>query len=100
MGSVSGERTNWGQTLNARHVKPAAVRLGFVANGDRFGWHSFRHSLSTFVNDHTSDITVSQTLLRHANPNITMIYTHGEFDKALNAQRQYMAAMTSKTVAA
>ena len=32
------------------------------------------------------DITVSQTMLRHAKPDTTAIYTHGNFGKALDAQ--------------
>jgi hypothetical protein len=38
----------------------------------------------------TKDITVSQTLLRHSKPEMTAVYTHGNFDKALEAQRKYM----------
>ena len=36
------------------------------------------------------DTTVSQTMLRHAKPDTTAIYTHGNFGKALDAQRVYM----------
>jgi hypothetical protein len=32
----------------------------------------------------------SQTLLRHSKPEMTAVYTHGNFDKALEAQRKYM----------
>jgi hypothetical protein len=38
-------------------------------------------------------ITVSQTLLRHSKPDMTAAYTHGTFDKALEAQRKYMEQM-------
>jgi len=41
------------------------------------------HSLSTWANETTKDITVSQTMLRHAKPDTTAIYTHGNFGKAL-----------------
>ena len=85
-----GKRPLWGQTINARFVKPAAVALGLVSESERFGWHRFRHSLSTWANETTKDITVSQTMLRHAKPDTTAIYTHGNFGKALDAQRVYM----------
>jgi integrase len=88
--TLNGRQPLWGQTMNADFVKPAAVALGLVAEGERFGWHRFRHSLSTWANDTTKDITVSQTLLRHSNSKMTEVYTHGDFDKALAAQRQYM----------
>ena len=62
-----------------------------MTEGERFGRHRFRHSLSTWANDTTKDITVSQTMLRHAKPDITAaIYTHGNFGKALDTQRIYM----------
>ena len=78
------------QTMNAKFVKPAAIGLGLAAEGERFGWHRFRHSLSTWANETTKDITISQTMLRHAKPDTTAIYTHGNFGKALDAQRVYM----------
>jgi integrase len=90
---LNGKQPLWGQTMNADFVKPAAVALGLVAEGERFGWHRFRHSLSTWANDATKDITVSQTLLRHSNPEMTAEYTHGNFTKALDAQRQYMGEL-------
>lgn len=50
-------------------------------------------SLSTWANDATKDITVSQTLLRHSKPDMTAVYTHGNFEKALDAQRQYLSQL-------
>ena len=76
--------------MNAQFAKPAAVALGLVSEGERFGWHRFRHSLSTWANDTTKDITISQAMLRHAKPDTTAIYRHGNFDTALAAQRVYM----------
>ena len=87
---LDGKQPLWGQTMNAHFVKPAAVALGLVSDSERFGWHRFRHSLSTWANETTKDITVSQTLLRHSKPDTTAIYTHGSFNKALDAQRVYM----------
>jgi site-specific recombinase XerD len=86
----NGKQPLWGQTMNAKFVKPAAIELGLITEGERFGWHRFRHSLSTWANETTKDITVSQTMLRHAKPDTTAIYTHGNFGKALDAQRVYM----------
>ena len=88
--TLDGKQPLWGQTMNAQFVKPAAIELGLAAATERFGWHRFRHSLSTWANETTKDITVSQTMLRHSKPDTTAIYTHGSFDKALDAQRVYM----------
>jgi site-specific recombinase XerC len=76
--------------MNADFVKPAVVALRWVTKDERFGWHRFCHSLSTWANEITKDITVSQTLLRHSKPEMAAVYTHGNFPKALDAQRQYM----------
>jgi site-specific recombinase XerC len=61
--------------MNAKFVRPAALALGLglVAKDECFGWHRFRHSLSTWPNETTKDITVSQTMLRHAKPVTTAI---------------------------
>jgi integrase len=88
--TLNGKQPLWGQTMNADFVKPAALALGLVAKGEHFGWHRFRHSLSTWANEITKDITVSQTLLRHSKPDMTAVYTYGNFDKALDAHRKYM----------
>ena len=87
---LEGKKPLWGQTMNAKFVKPAAVELRLADEGERFGWHRFRHSLSTWANETTKDIIVSQTMLRHSKPDTTAGYTHGNFDKALDAQRVYM----------
>jgi integrase len=89
-GSLKRKQPLRGQTMNADFVNPAVVALGLVAKGERFGWHGFRHSLSTWANETTKDITVSQTLLRHSKPEMAAVYTPGNFPKALDAQRQYM----------
>jgi site-specific recombinase XerD len=88
--ALRGKQPLWGQTLNAKFVKPAAIELRLADESEHFGWHRFRHSLSTWANETTKDITVSQTMLRHAKPDTTAIYTHGNFGKALDAQRVYM----------
>jgi len=61
--------------MNAQFVRPAAIELGLVTEEERFGWHRFRHSLSTWANDTTKDITVSQTMLHHSKPNIPRRFT-------------------------
>jgi hypothetical protein len=45
---------------------------------------------AAWANETTKGITVSRTMLRHAEPDTTAIYTHGNFGKALDAQRVYM----------
>jgi site-specific recombinase XerC len=68
-----------------------------LSESARFGWHRFRHSLGTWANETTKDITVSQTMLRHAKPDTTAIYTHGNFGKALRARSVYMEQLLMKS---
>ena len=40
-------------------------------------WHVFRHTFSTLLAENDEDVKTVQSLMRHANSNITMnIYTH------------------------
>ena len=55
-----------------RHLWPACARLGIP----RFGWHSLRHTFSTFNGNAGVAVPVLQSLLGHASPETTMIYTH------------------------
>jgi integrase len=36
---LEGKQPLWGQTMNAKFIKPATLQLGLVAEGERFGWH-------------------------------------------------------------
>jgi len=60
------------RNLMRRHVWPACSRLGIP----RFGWHSLRHTFSTYNGNAGVAVPVLQSLLGHANPETTMIYTH------------------------
>jgi integrase len=75
-------------------VEEDSVTTTAVKEGERFGFHNFRHSLSTWVNKEFKDITISQGFLRHSKPDITAtVYTHGVPEQNLRAQEQYMAAL-------
>jgi integrase len=52
------------------------VPAGKAAGAGRIGWHTFRHTYSTLLNEHGTDMKVQQELLRHADIRTTMnIYT-------------------------
>ena len=45
-------------------------------------WHVFRHTFSTLLAENDEDVKTVQSLMRHANSNITMnIYTHAVSSK-------------------
>jgi integrase len=91
---LSGKKPRTGQMINQCYVKPAAIAAGIITPGERFGFHSLRHSLSTWVSNATKDVKVVQTLLRHSSPDITVgTYIHAIPEENLKAQGQYMSAM-------
>jgi integrase len=87
---LNGLQPLWGQTLNCNFVKPAAIALGVIAEGERFGWHCFRHSLSTWADEAVSDLSVPQMLLRQSDPKMTEAYIHRRFEIGLEAQHRFM----------
>jgi integrase len=91
---LNGKKPRTGQMVNRCYLKPAAVDAGIITPGERFGFHSLRHSLSQWVHSATKDVKVAQTMLRHSKPDITAgIYLHGVPEENLKAQGQYMTAM-------
>jgi integrase len=52
------------------------LRAGDKVGVGRLGWHAFRHTYSTLLNEYGTDVKVQQELLRHADIRTTMnIYT-------------------------
>jgi integrase len=91
---LNGKKPRTGQMVNRCYLKPAAIAAKVIKPEERFGFHSLRHSLSTWVNKATKDVKVVQTLLRHSSPGITLgTYIHGVPEENLKAQEQYVAAM-------
>jgi integrase len=60
------------RNLMRRHLWPACAKLGIP----RFGWHSLRHTFSTYNGHAGVAVPVLQSLLGHASPETTMAYTH------------------------
>jgi len=91
---LKGKKPRCGQMVNRNYLKPAALAAGVIKTGERFGFHTFRHSLSTWVNTELKDIKISQALLRHSKPQITAErYTHSVPEENLKAQQQYIDAL-------
>jgi integrase len=60
------------RNLLCRKVWPVCDRLGIV----RFGWHTLRHTFSTFGGSSGVPLPVMQSLLGHTSAETTMLYTH------------------------
>jgi integrase len=96
---LKGSKPRCGQMVNRDYLKPAAVAAGIIKQEERFGFHSLRHSLSTWVNRNLKDVKIAQTLLRHSKPDITAgTYIHSVPEQNLKAQEQYMGKAPVSTV--
>jgi integrase len=60
------------RNLIRREIDPVCKRLRIP----RFGWHSLRHTFSTYNGNTGVPMPVLQSLLGHAHAETTMMYTH------------------------
>lgn len=60
------------RNLMRRHLWPVCKSLGI----SRFGWHSLRHTFSTYNGNAGVAVPVLQSLLGHTSAETTMVYTH------------------------
>jgi integrase len=80
----------------ADHLRPAAKKAGVqMVDGQRFGLHNLRHSLSNWlVNKAKVEPKTVQGLLRHSKIQTTLdLYTQEDSDEARAAQGQYLMAL-------
>jgi len=75
------------RNLLRRKLWPVCDRLGIP----RFGWHSLRHTFSTYGGNSGVPLPVLQYLLGHASVETTMLYTH----PLAEAQRMAVERMAS-----
>jgi integrase len=81
---MHGRQPLWREALMRSYVVPAARRAGITKP---VNWHVFRYSFSTLLAANGEDVKTVQSLLRHANPVITLgIYTHAVSEKKRHAQ--------------
>jgi integrase len=78
------------------HLRPAAKAVGVpIADGQRFGLHNLRHSLSNWlVNKGKVEPKTVQGLLRHSKIQTTLdLYTQEDSDETRAAQGSFLNAM-------
>ena len=72
---TNGNRPYWPDSALTNHIKPAAAAAGITK---RVGWHTFRHSLASFLGQQGEEVKTVQELLRHATSRITLdVYQQG-----------------------
>jgi len=86
---LKGKQPRVGNMLVEDYLRPAAVKAGVLATGDkqRFGFHTLRHSLATFLVGENTDPKTVQSMLRHADVATTLgIYAHANSGANMAAQ--------------
>jgi integrase len=84
----------------ADHLRPAAKKAGIcIKDGQRFGLHNLRHSLSNWlVNKAKIEPKTVQGILRHAKIQTTLdLYTQEDSDETRAAQGEYLMALGVST---
>ena len=80
----------------ADHLRPAAKKAAVqIEDGQRFGLHNLRHSLSNWmVNNAKVESKTVQGILRHTKIQTTLdLYTQEDGEETLAAQGEYLAAL-------
>jgi integrase len=83
---MKGRQPLWPEAIMRNYIRPAAQRAQITKS---ITWHVFRHTFSTLLAENDEDVKTVQSLMRHANSNITMnIYTHAVSSKKRRAQQK------------
>jgi integrase len=85
-----------GSIFVADYLRPAAKKAGVrIKDGQRFGLHNLRHSLSNWmVNKAKVEPKTVQGILRHAKIQTTLdLYSQDDGDETLAAQGEYLTAL-------
>jgi integrase len=95
-----GRKPLYASTFVADHLRPAAKKAGVhIENGQRFGLHKLRHSLSNWlVNKAKVEPKTVQGILRHAKIQTTLdLYTQEDSDETRAAQGEFLNAVGMST---
>ena len=95
-----GKKPLYASSFVADYLRPAAITAGVsIAEGQRFGLHNLRHSLSNWlVNKAKVQAKTVQSLLRHAQIRTTLdLYTQEDGDETQAAQGEFLAALGMKS---
>jgi integrase len=91
-----GRKPLYASTFVADYLRPAAKKAGVpIADGQRFGLHNLRHSLSNWlVNKAKIEPKTVQGILRHAKIQTTLdLYTQEDSDETRAAQGEFLSAV-------
>ena len=95
---LDGKKPRAANMLVEDYLRPAAVKAGVIAADDpcRFGFHTFRHSLASFLVRSKTDPKTVQALLRHSDVKTTLqLYAHSVSEDRMTAQGVVLEAILS-----
>jgi integrase len=94
---MRGRQPLWPDSLMRNYIARSAKRAGISKT---VSWHVFRHTFSTLLVGNGEDVKTAQSLMRHANPNITMaLYTHPVSSKKREAQTKVVEMIRPRETA-
>jgi integrase len=92
---LKGRQPRVAGMLVADYLRPIAVKVGVLKDGEktRFGFHTLRHSLASFLVGQGENPTVVQKTLRHSNVTTTLgLYSHVAGEDRLTVQKAFYLA--------
>lgn len=93
---TSGKRPFWPGQLLKTYIQPVAIKAGFP----RFGWHSFRHTVSAWGKEAGLELEEVKTLLRHENVATTSeLYGQLELDAKRKIQQRLVQFVQQRAAA-
>jgi integrase len=105
---LKGKQPRVGNMLVEDYLRPAAARAGILSSHRddcgrlveddprRFGFHNLRHSLASFLVRIRTDPKTVQTLLRHSDVKLTLLfYSHAVSQDRMAAAREMLIAILS-----
>jgi integrase len=98
--SARGRKPLCSSVFVADHLRPAAKKAGVhIEDGQRFGLHNLRHSLSNWlVNKAKIEPKTVQSILRHSKIQTTLdLYTQEDSDETRAAQGEFLKAVGMST---
>ena len=106
---LGGRKPRVGAMIVEDYLRPAAIKAGVISVDEqgrtfdvdgtmvkRFGFHTFRHSLASFLMAAGENPAVIQATLRHARLDMTMYYAHAHKEQKREAQGRLLEAVLGR----
>jgi len=103
---LNGKKPRMGSMIVEDYLRPAAAKAGLIEVREdgrtfdldgieikRFGFHTFRHSLASFLMAEGENPAVIQATLRHTRLDMTMYYSHARKQQKREAQGRVLEAV-------